>query len=77
MRDPNRVPLSLAIDPVDKDRIRRMARREGLTMTRYILRLVCNDEEERRPQKAEGSLLQERPFKGFQNANGPYTEATD
>jgi uncharacterized protein (DUF1778 family) len=33
----------MALDPPDKDLIRHLAKREGMTMTRFILRLVSQE----------------------------------
>jgi hypothetical protein len=43
MRDPNKVPLQLRMEPHAKALIRRLSRQEGRTMVRYLLKLVNED----------------------------------
>jgi len=53
---PTRVPLQMQIERDAKDLIRRLARAEGKTMTRYVLRLVADDARRRGdPSAGEGT----------------------
>jgi len=60
-----KVPLQMAIDPTDKALIRQLARSEGRTMTRFVLRLV---EAEAARIEAGGIPVPSRPW---EHKSGP------
>jgi hypothetical protein len=80
MRDHRRVQLQLAIDPEHKDLVRQLARSEGLSMTRYLVRLVLADRDRAHktpkgdPARSPSTFPQERKTT---DANSQYTEAAD
>jgi len=80
MRDPHRVQLQLAIDPEHKALVRQLARSEGLSMTRYLVRLVLADRDRHANKTPKGDLagspstfLKRKPT----DDDAQYTEAAD
>lgn len=73
-----RQQLQMALDHEHKDLIRQLAKIEGLSMTRYLVRLVLADRDRRLPQTPKGdparSPSTSHPGES-ENANEVYTEA--
>lgn len=61
MRNPDLVPWQMVITPHEKDLIRQLARREGKTMTRFVMRLVSEEADRHAASKRAEITLSSPP----------------